>query len=76
MTVGFSGRPPLPKGSEQDRVTRRHPDEWVQAVNEQGGFATWRWDGTRQPREIPDILRRHTVPASPEQARRGLKPDG
>ena len=63
--VGFIGRLPLPKGSEQDHVMRRCPDEWAQAVKEQGGFAYWRWDGTR-PREILDIVMRHTPPASPE----------
>jgi hypothetical protein len=37
-TVGFIERPPMPKGSEQDRVKRRYLDERRQAVNEQGGF--------------------------------------
>jgi hypothetical protein len=35
---------PKTKGQEadQDRVKRRYLDEWVQAVNEQGGFGRWR----------------------------------
>jgi len=47
--------------TEQDRVKRRYLDEWVQAVNTQGGFGRWRWDVAMQPGEILDILARHTA---------------
>ena len=49
--------------SEQDRVKRRYLDEWVQAVNAQGGFGRWRWDVAMQPGDILDILARHTAAA-------------
>lgn len=45
--------------TEQDRVKRRYLDEWTQAVNAQGGFGRWRWDVTRKPGEIRDILIKH-----------------
>ena len=35
--------------TEQDRVKRRYLDEWLQAVNQQGGFGRWRWDVAKQP---------------------------
>jgi type III restriction enzyme len=47
--------------TEEDRVKRRYLDEWVQAVNEQGGFDRWRWDVTKQPGDVLDILARHCV---------------
>jgi len=46
-TVGFIGRPPLPTGSEQDRVKRRYLGGRVQAVSQQGGFGYFRWDAAR-----------------------------
>ena len=30
--------------SAQDQAKRRALDQWVQAVNAQGGFGTWAWD--------------------------------
>jgi type III restriction enzyme len=45
--------------TEQDRVKRRFLDEWVKAVNNQGGFGHWSWDVARDPGEIRDILARH-----------------
>jgi type III restriction enzyme len=45
--------------TEQDRVKRRFLDEWVKAVNNQGGFGRWSWDVAREPGEIRDILLRH-----------------
>ena len=47
--------------TEQDRVMRRYLDKWVQAINEQGGFGHWRWDISKQPGDILDILARHCV---------------
>lgn len=42
--------------TEQDQVKRRYLDEWVQAVNTQGGFGRWRWATAYQPGQIKDIL--------------------
>ena len=44
--------------SEQDRVKRQSLDEWVNAVNAQGGFGCWRWDVARRPGDVQDILAR------------------
>jgi len=41
---------------EQDHVKRRYLDEWIQAVNAQGGFGCWGWAVTRQPGDIHDKL--------------------
>ena len=46
--------------TEQDRVKRRYLDEWVQAVNQQGGFGRWRWDVAKQPGDVLDILAKHS----------------
>jgi type III restriction enzyme len=40
-------------------VKRRFLDEWVKAVNNQGGFGRWSWDVATEPGEISDILLRH-----------------
>ena len=45
--------------SEQNKTKRRFLDEWVQAVNEQGGFGHWSWDVSKDPGDIKDILARH-----------------
>ena len=44
--------------TEQERVKRRFLDEWVNAVNAQGGFGRWRSDVALQPGDIQDILAR------------------
>ena len=46
------------KGQEtdQDQVKHRYLEEWVQAVNNQGGFGKWHWAVSRKPGEIRDIL--------------------
>ncbi|MBC7185684.1 MAG: DEAD/DEAH box helicase family protein [Calditrichaeota bacterium] len=41
---------------EQDRVKHRYLDEWVQAVNDHGGFGRWRWAVVRHPGEIQDVI--------------------
>ena len=46
--------------TEQDRVKQQFLDEWVQAVNNHGGFGYWRWDVAREAGDIEDILIRHT----------------
>lgn len=47
--------------TEQDKVKRRYLEEWVQAVNNHGGFGTWRWDVAKEPGEIRDILIKSNV---------------
>lgn len=42
--------------TEQDQVKYRYLDEWVQAVNNQGGFGRWRWAVSRKPGDIREIL--------------------
>ncbi len=37
-------------------LTRSNPEEWVQGVNEHGGFGTWRWDVSTAPGDVQDIL--------------------
>jgi type III restriction enzyme len=42
--------------TEQDQVKHRYLDEWVQAVNNQGGFGRWSWAVSRKPGDIREIL--------------------
>jgi type III restriction enzyme len=46
------------KGEEtdQDRAKRQALAEWVQAVNEHGGFGVWRWAVAKEPGAVRDIL--------------------
>ena len=44
--------------SEQNRTKRRFLNEWVNAVNEHGGFGRWSWDVSRNPGDIEDLLAR------------------
>ncbi|MEW6181731.1 MAG: BPTD_3080 family restriction endonuclease [Bacillota bacterium] len=46
------------KGQETEQDKRKHEslDEWVKAVNAQGGFGRWRWAVTREPGEITVVL--------------------
>lgn len=44
------------KETEQDKVKRYYLDEWVQAVNEHGGFGKWKAAVVREPGEVRDIL--------------------
>lgn len=45
--------------TEQDQVKRRFLDDWVRAVNDQGGFGTWVWEVSKNPADIKDLLARH-----------------
>lgn len=47
------------KDTEQDQTKRRFLDEWVKAVNAQGGFGHWCWDVSKDPGDIKDALARH-----------------
>jgi type III restriction enzyme len=42
--------------TDQDKAKWRSLDEWVQAVNDHGGFGRWCWAVAREPGEIRDIL--------------------
>ena len=42
--------------TEQDQVKRRFLDEWVRAINEQGGFGKWNWSVSKNPGDLADIL--------------------
>ena len=44
--------------SEQNQTKRRFLNEWVNAVNEHGGFGRWSWDVSRNPGDIEDLLAR------------------
>src|SRR6056297_814798 len=44
------------KDTEQDRVKREFLDEWVNAVNEHGGFGRWGWAVAKGTGEIKGIL--------------------
>jgi hypothetical protein len=46
---------------EQDHVKWKYLAEWVEAVNQQGGFGRWRWDVAKQPGDVLDILAKHSV---------------
>jgi adenine-specific DNA-methyltransferase len=35
-------------------------DEWVKAVNEQGGFGTWSWAVSKQPGDVVEILQENS----------------
>jgi len=46
--------------TEQDHVKWKYLAEWVEAVNQQGGFGRWRWDVAKQPGDVLDILAKHS----------------
>ncbi len=50
------------KGQEtaQDRTKRDFLAEWVEAVNEHGGFGRWACDVSRSPSDVADVLARHS----------------
>ncbi|MDI7277928.1 MAG: type III restriction endonuclease subunit R, partial [Anaerolineae bacterium] len=53
--------------SDQDQAKRKFLDEWVRAVNAHGGFGLWRWDVSRRPGDVKDILLRHTQGPTPHR---------
>src|SRR5579885_2083705 len=46
------------KGQEdqQSKTKRNFLAEWVMAVNQYGGFGTWKWAVSRHPKDIPKFL--------------------
>ena len=47
------------KDADQDKTKRQFLAEWVNAVNEHGGFGQWSWDVSFSPGDIKDVLARH-----------------
>jgi len=45
--------------TQQDKTKRDFLSEWVRAVNQNGGFGTWSWDVSRNPRDLLNILQTH-----------------
>jgi type III restriction enzyme len=45
--------------SPQNKAKRNALAEWINAVNESGGFGTWCWDVAFTPADINDIIARH-----------------
>ena len=52
--------------SEQSQTKLRFLDEWVNGVNEHGGFGYWSWDVSKDPGDIKDILLKHACAELPE----------
>jgi transcriptional regulator with PAS, ATPase and Fis domain len=53
---------PTKETNEQARQMlekRRFLDEWVKAVNDQGGFGRWHWEVSKNPADLPDLLGRY-----------------
>jgi type III restriction enzyme len=48
------------RDTDQDKAKWRFLDEWVQAVNDHGGFGRWCWAVAREPGEIRDLLMQNT----------------
>ena len=46
------------KGKKTEESDAKHAflDEWVNAVNENGGFGQWCWDVSYEPKDVDDIL--------------------
>ena len=42
--------------THQDKTKRRFLDEWVKAVNAQGGFGKWQWAVSRHPKDVVDLV--------------------
>lgn len=44
--------------TEKDKTKRKFLQEWVEAINEHGGFGKWHFAVSRNQADIPDILER------------------
>jgi type III restriction enzyme len=45
----------------EDRTKREFLAEWVQTINEYGGFGLWKTDVSFVPSDVKDILKKHVV---------------
>ena len=50
------------QSTDQDRTKREFLAEWIEAVNEDGGFGRWACAVSFSPSDLPDILSRHGGP--------------
>jgi type III restriction enzyme len=57
------------KDTDQDKTKREFLAEWVNAVNEHGGFGSWSWDVSKTPGEVKDILARHAQSGIPPESK-------
>ena len=46
------------KDSPQNQTKREYLNEWVKAVNEQGGFGKWNWGVSFEPSDIESKLKK------------------
>ena len=44
--------------SQQNKTKREYMNEWINAVNEQGGFGKWRWGVSFEPSDIESVLKK------------------
>lgn len=44
------------KDDQQNKTKREFLDEWVRAVNAQGGFGKWKWRVSKSPADIQGLL--------------------
>ena len=42
--------------TEQDKAKRKSMEEWVQAVNNHGGFGEWAFAVSRDPNDVDGII--------------------
>ena len=53
--------------TEADDAKHDYMREWIEAVNQHGGFGHWRFDVSRQPSDVKDVLEKHGgTPATAE----------
>ncbi len=45
--------------TQQDKTKREFLAEWVEAVNQHGGFGMWSWDVSFDPGDVVDTLDKH-----------------
>jgi type III restriction enzyme len=43
--------------TQKDKTKRDFLDEWVQAINQQGGFEKWKWAVSMNPKDLAEILK-------------------
>ncbi len=46
--------------SSQNKAKRKYLKDWVDAVNEDGGYGTWTWDVAFNPGEVRGIIDKHS----------------
>jgi type III restriction enzyme len=49
---------------QENQTKREFLDEWVKAVNTQGGFGQWSWAVSRHPKDLAGLLETHSAPAA------------